>query len=391
MSTDRKLKELMPEMVAWRRHLHRHPELSYQEEKTSAFVAEKLEALGLSVRRGVGGFGVVAELAGAKEGPVVALRADMDALPIQDEKPCDYASTVAGVMHACGHDAHTAALLGVAHALSGMRGQLNGTVRFLFQPAEEVSPGGAVAMIRDGALDGVAAIYGVHLWTPFPVGTVYGKTGPIMASADDFTIDIQGKGGHGGLPHDAVDSLVAGAHLVVNLQTIVSRSVNPVEPGVISVGSFQAGSGFNVIAERCRIKGTVRCFNAAVRELLRERIERVTADTCSMFGADYQIEYKLGYPPVVNDSAEVQRFVRVGSALFGKDRVRTPDPVMAGEDFAYYLQRVPGCFLFVGAGNPDKSIVAPHHHPRFDIDEEAMLIAARLLAAMCLDRLSGNY
>lgn len=390
LSADRQLIEFLPEMVAWRRHLHRHPELSYQEEKTAAFVAEKLERLGLAVRRNVGGHGVIAELEGAEAGPTVALRADIDALPIQDEKQCEYASTVPGVMHACGHDAHTSALLGVAHVLSGMKEQIKGRVRFLFQPAEEVSPGGALPLIKEGALEGVAAIYGVHLWSPFPVGAVYSRPGPLMASADDFTIDIIGKGGHGGLPHETVDSLMVGAHLVVNLQSIVSRNVNPVDPAVISVGSLQAGTGFNVIAERSRLKGTVRCFSADVRAMLKTRIEQVIASTCSMFGADYELHYKLGYPPVVNDPAEVRRFTRVAADLFGAEKVRQTELIMAGEDFSYYLQQVPGCFVFVGAGNAEKLITAPHHHPRFDIDEEAMLHAARVLAGLCLDRLHGN-
>jgi len=388
-SITERLQSLFPDMVEWRRHLHRHPELSYGERMTSAFVAEKLTEWGIEVRTGVGGYGVIGTIRGGMNGgggecPTVALRADMDALPIQDGKSCDYASTVPGVMHACGHDAHTAALLAVAKLFSENKAELPGDVRFLFQPAEEISPGGAAPMIADGALDGVDRVYGVHLWTPFPAGTVYSAPGPVMAAADEFVIHIRGKGGHGGLPHQTVDSILVGSHLVVNLQTIVSRSVDPTEPGVVSIGKFQAGSGFNVIAETCSINGTVRSFDDKVRETIVSRMERICAHTGEMFGADIQLDYKPGYPPVVNDKAETERFFRVAESLFGAERVHACPLIMAGEDFSYYLQRVPGCFMFVGAGNPASGIAAPHHHPMFDIDESAMLQSAQLLASMAV-------
>lgn len=385
-----RLKELYPEMVEWRRYLHRHPELSYQEERTSAFVAGKLEEFGIRVTRNVGGYGVVGDLDGTGEGPRVALRADMDALAIQDEKSCDYASSVPGVMHACGHDGHMAALLGAAKLLSETRGGWRGSIRFIFQPAEEISPGGAAPMIREGVLDGVDAVFGVHLWTPFPAGTIYARSGPVMAAADEFSLEITGKGGHGGLPHETVDSLVTAAHLVVNLQSIVSRNLNPVEPGVISVGMLHAGTGFNVIAAKAKLSGTVRTFSPELRAQAQERITRVTADTCSMFGASHTLDYKLGYPPVVNHPAETDRVFRVAESLFGADRVKEAPMMMAGEDFSFYLEKVPGSFAFVGAGNPEAGIEAPHHHPRFDIDERSILQAAELLAGLALDRLNGT-
>lgn len=390
MDIESRLAELYPEMVEWRRHLHRYPELSYKEALTSEFIAGKLEQFGFAVRRNVGGHGLIGEVVGSRPGPTVALRADMDALPIQDEKTCDYSSVHPGVMHACGHDGHMAVLLGVAKLFSENREGLAGTVRLLFQPAEEVSPGGAVPMIADGALDGVDAIYGVHLWTPFPAGRVYSKSGPLMAAADEFSLEIKGKGGHGGLPHDTVDSLMVGAHAAVNLQTIVSRNMNPVDPTVISIGTFHAGTGFNVIAERARLTGTVRTFDPSVREHIRSRIEKVVKDTCSMFGAEPLMDYKMGYPPVINDSKETERFFRVAVSLFGEDNVKEPSLIMAGEDFSYYLQRVPGCFIFVGAGNPADGIDSPHHHPLFDIDETSLLHSARLLVHLALDRLSGT-
>lgn len=385
-----RLAELYPEMVAWRRYLHRHPELSYQEVRTAGWVAEKLESFGVKVTRNVGGHGVVGDVEGGRPGPRVALRADMDALPIQDEKSCDYASAVPGVMHACGHDGHMAALLAAAKLLSESRDSWPGSVRFIFQPAEEVSPGGALPMIRAGVLDGVDAIYGVHLWTPFPAGAIYTRSGALMAAADEFVIDIIGKGGHGGLPHETVDSIMVGAHLVVNLQSIVSRNLNPVEPGVISVGTFHAGTGFNVIADKTQISGTVRTFSAELRVQIQERIGKVLADTCSMFGASCSLDYKLGYPPVVNHPGEAQRVMRVGQAVFGADSVKEAPLIMAGEDFAYYLEHVPGAFVFVGAGNQERGITAPHHHPAFDVDESALLKAAGLLASLALERLNAR-
>jgi amidohydrolase len=389
-STTEILQSLFPDMVKWRRHLHRHPELSYEEKRTSVFVEELLGQWGIEVRTGVGGYGIVGTVRGAKPGPTVALRADMDALPIQDEKTCEYASTVPGVMHACGHDAHTSSLLGVAKLFADRRGELAGNIKLLFQPAEEVSPGGAAPMIADGALEGVDAVYGVHLWTPFPAGSVYSAAGPIMAAADEYVIQIKGKGGHGGLPHETVDSILVGAHLIVNLQTIVSRSIDPVEPCVVSVGKIQAGNSFNVIAESCYINGTVRSFDMRVRDRIVERMKQICARTGEMFGADIQLDYKIGYPPVVNDSAETERFFRVAASLFGPERAVRSPLIMAGEDFSYYLHRVPGCFMFVGAGNAEAGIVSPHHHPQFDIDETAMLQSAALLASMAEDYLEAN-
>jgi len=376
---------LYEEMVGWRRYLHQHPELSFHEYRTAEFVAGRLREWGLDVRTGVGGTGVVGVLRGALPGPTVALRADMDALPIQDEKNCAYASTVPGVMHACGHDAHTSTLLGVAKTASRLQDKLPGTLVFVFQHAEETTPGGAAAMIEAGALDGVDVIYGVHLWTPFPVGHIYCREGPMMAAPDEFTIRLQGKGGHAGLPHQAIDSVVVGAHLVVNLQSIVSRQTDPVEPRVVSVGSFQAGSSFNVLAESCTMRGTVRTYDMALRDGIRERIENITAATCAMFGAHGRVDYRPGYPPVVNHEAEAARFIQVGTRLAGEDHTHRAPLIMAGEDFAYYLQHRPGCYMFVGAGNADAGIVHPHHHPKFDLDERAMLQAGQLLLSMALD------
>ncbi|HUC93387.1 MAG TPA: amidohydrolase [Paenibacillus sp.] len=382
---EEELRRLFPEMVEWRRHLHRNPELSFQEKKTSAWIADRLRGFGCEVREGIGGYGVMAVVRGALPGPAVALRADIDALPIEDEKTVAYRSSVPGVMHACGHDAHTAALLGVARYYTDNRAALTGDRVLLFQPAEEVAPGGAVAMIADGALGGVDAVYGVHLWSPLAFGKVATKAGPLMAAVDDFYIDITGKGGHGALPHQTVDAIVAGAAVVQALQTIVSRSVDPLQPAVVTVGSIQAGNAVNVIADTCRLGGTVRTFDEGVRKLVKERLRLIVEQTCALHGAGMKLDYREGYPALVNDAREAARFFEVAPRLFDREQVEEAEPVMAGEDFAYYLREVPGCFLFVGAGNEACGAVHPHHHPRFDVDERGMLVSAALLIALADD------
>lgn len=379
------LQAIYEEMVGWRRYLHQHPELSYHEYQTAEFVAKHLQSWDIEVRTGVGGNGVVGILRGGSAGPTVALRADMDALPIQDEKSCAYTSTKNGIMHACGHDAHTSTLLGIAKVASMHRNEIKGNFVFLFQHAEEISPGGADSMIKDGALDGVDAVFGVHLWTPFPVGHVYARAGAFMAAPDEFTIRVQGKGGHGGLPHQTIDSVYVASQLVVNMQSIVSRQIDPIEPCVVSIGSIHGGTSFNVIAESCSLNGTVRTFNPEVRQDVKARIERIVQATCEMSQATYELEYKFGYPTVINNVNEAERFYKVGTAVFGAEAVHESPLIMAGEDFSYYLQEKPGCFMFVGAGNVEAGIVYPHHHPKFDIDESSMLNAANLLLAMALD------
>ncbi|KEO79190.1 M20 family metallopeptidase [Paenibacillus polymyxa] len=374
--------QLQENMVEWRRHLHKNPEISFQESKTAAFVADKLESWGIEIRRQVGGHGVVGTIRGAKPGPVVLLRADMDALPIQDEKECEYRSNVDGAMHACGHDGHTSALLGTAYYFSLNRDELQGEIRLLFQPAEELLPGGAVSVIKDGILEGVDVIYGIHLWTPFPVGTAASCAGPLMAAADDFYIEITGKGGHGGMPQSTKDSVVAGSALVMQLQSVVSRSVDPLRPAVLTVGTIQGGSVQNVIAETCRLSGTIRTFDEETRTVMKERLHEVTELTAATYGTTAQVRYIMGYPPVVNDAHEASRFFNEAKSVFGKENVQEASKLMPAEDFAYYLERVPGCFMFVGAGNPAKGAVYPHHHPKFDFDEDAMINAVRLFIAM---------
>ncbi|MBH8597152.1 M20 family metallopeptidase [Thermoactinomyces sp. CICC 10523] len=373
-----RIAEIYPRMVEWRRDFHRNPELSFKEKETAQKVASILKSLGLEVRTGIGGHGLVGLLRGKGPGRTVALRSDMDALPIQDEKDCSYRSQVPGVMHACGHDGHMATLLGAAAVLIELREQWDGSILFLFQHAEELLPGGAVSMIDAGVLDGVDAIFGVHLWTPLPCGVIGIRSGELMASADSFEVEIIGKGGHGGLPHEAVDSVVIASHVIVQLQTIISRCLNPLDSGVITVGQIEAGNAFNVIAERCRFWGTVRAFKQETREAIVARMEEVIQGVCRMFGADYRFDYTWGYPPVVNEPAATDILAESAKAIVGEQGVWQIDPVMAGEDFAYYLKQRPGAFCFVGAGNTERNITAPHHHPLFDFDEEAMKIGAEL-------------
>ncbi|MGC5773542.1 M20 family metallopeptidase [Paenibacillus pabuli] len=374
--------DLQIHMVEWRRHLHRNPEVSFHEEKTSSFVAGMLESFGVEVKRHVGGHGVIGTLRGDEPGPVVMLRADMDALPIQDEKDVEYASQQAGAMHACGHDGHISILLGTALYFSRHKHEIKGEIRFLFQPAEELLPGGALKVIADGGLEGVDVIYGIHLWTPLPVGVAASTPGPMMAAADDFYIEIKGKGGHGGMPQSTVDSLVAGSALVMQLQTVVSRSVDPLRPAVLTIGTMQAGSAQNVIAELCKLTGTVRTFDEETRSVMKERVHTIVAQTGAIYGAETQLNYIMGYPPVVNDEQETARFFREAADVFGADSVQKSPMMMPAEDFAYYLQQIPGCFMFVGAGNPEKNAIYPHHHPKFDFDEDAMQNAVKLFIAM---------
>ncbi|SMF87970.1 amidohydrolase [Paenibacillus uliginis N3/975] len=376
------LEQLFPKMVEWRRYLHMNPEVSFQEEKTSAFVEARLREMGYEVTTGMGGHGVMAVLKGGQPGKTIVLRADMDALPIQDEKSCEYKSTVTGVMHACGHDGHTSILLAAASYFRQNQETVRGEIRFMFQPAEEACPGGALGMIEAGALNGADVIYGLHLWTPLKLGTAASTPGPVMAAADEFFIDIIGRGGHGGMPHVTADAVVAGSALVMQLQTIVSRSVDPLQPAVVTVGTIEGGSAQNVIADRCRITGTVRTFDEDTRKLIRTRLESITRMTAEAYGTETAIEYLSGYPAVVNDENEAERFFRTAPRIFGENQVHLSPKIMPAEDFAYYLREIPGCFMFVGAGNAEKDAVYPHHHPRFDFDEDAMLHGLKLMIEM---------
>ena len=367
---------VLAQVVEWRRHLHRHPELSFAERETAAFIAETLEGFGdgLDIRRPAEN-SVIARLDTGRPGPVVALRADIDALPIEEESGVDFASENPGAMHACGHDGHTAMLLGAARLLAGARERLpGGEVRFLFQPAEEITPGGARDLVAAGAVEGADLIYGCHLWTPLELGKVAAVSGPFMAAADFFTLAITGRGGHAGLPHAADDTIAIAAQVVTNLQHVVARRTDPLQPAVVTVGAFHAGDAPNVIPGRAELAGTVRTFDAAVRERMPRLIEDVARGVTSAHGAGYELDYEMGYLPVVNDE-RVTALVR--EAIDPAERTEL-SPIMGGDDFSAYLAEVPGCYAFIGAGGEDAGATYPHHHPRFRIDERALATGVRL-------------
>lgn len=378
------------EMVGIRRHLHEYPELSFEEVETPSYIATFHRELGHVVREGVGGRGVVAILRGGKPGKTVALRADFDALAIQEENDVPYKSKIAGKMHACGHDGHTATLLGLAKALNTMRDQIEGTIVFIHQHAEEVAPGGAKAMIEDGCLEGVDVIFGTHLWAPTPLGEILVKDGAIMAAADKVEITVQGKGGHGAEPHHSIDAVTLASQFVVNAQQLVSRRIDPLKSAVLTIGHFEAINPFNVIADRVVLAGTIRTFEEEVRIQMEQELEAVLNATCLAFGASYEYRYTRGYPPVYNQQRETEFLAQLASTVPGVDQVITCPPFMIGEDFAYYLEKVPGTFFFTGAKKPEWETAYPHHHARFDFDERAMLIAAKTLGKATLTYLKEN-
>lgn len=378
------------EMVGIRRHLHEYPELSFEEVETPSYIATFHRELGHVVREGVGGRGVVAILRGGKPGKTVALRADFDALAIQEENDVPYKSKIAGKMHACGHDGHTATLLGLAKALNAMRDQIEGNVVFIHQHAEEVAPGGAKPMIEDGCLEGVDVIFGTHLWAPTPLGEILVKDGAIMAAADKVEITVQGKGGHGAEPHHSIDAVTLASQFVVNAQQLVSRRIDPLKSAVLTIGHFEAINPFNVIADRVVLAGTIRTFEEEVRIQMEQELEAVLNATCLAFGASYEYRYTRGYPPVYNHQRETEFLAQLASTVPGVDQVITCPPFMIGEDFAYYLEKVPGTFFFTGAKKPEWETAYPHHNARFDFDERAMLIAAKTLGKATLTYLKEN-
>lgn len=373
------------EMVDIRRYLHQHPELSFEEEHTPAFIADYHEKLGHSVQSGVGGRGVVATLKGKQPGPKIALRADFDALPIHDEKDVPYRSKVDGKMHACGHDAHTASLLVLAKALNAMKDQLKGDVVFIHQFAEEVAPGGAKPMIEAGCLEGVDVVYGTHLWSTTEVGTVEYQEQAAMAAADRFKIKVQGNGGHGAHPHTTRDAVLIGAKITDALHHIVSRTIDPMASAVISVGRFEAVNAFNVIADSAELEGTVRTFDPEIQQLVRSEMERVTTGIAATYGASADFEYIPGYPAVINHPEHAEIVRKVAASTKSVNAVSHVPPQMAGEDFGYYIQEKPGAFFFTGARHPDWSVAYPHHHPKFDIDERAMITSADTLGNLVLE------
>src|ERR671917_853996 len=370
-------------IVALRKDIHREPELGFDTEKTAGKVLAALEGLPLDIRTGVAENGVVATLKGKGAGPTVGLRADMDALPILEETGLPFASETEGKMHACGHDGHTSMLVGAAHALSGMRDRLNGTVKFVFQPAEEGGGGGRV-MVEEGVADDVSSIFALHLWPGLPLGKVATKGGPIMAAADAFEMTVKGTGGHGAFPHQTADAIAMAAQIVTALQTLVSREVDPVEPAVLTVGEIEAGSAFNIIPETARLGGTVRTLNAELRERMPERIKELARGVAKGMRGDAGLDYDFSYPVTNNEADAAKLALGVAGGLFGEERaVELDNPSMGAEDFAFFLEKVPGAFIWLGVGD-----VSNLHTPQFSFEEEILPQGAALLVALALEALS---
>ncbi|MFN8632567.1 MAG: amidohydrolase [Chloroflexota bacterium] len=378
------------ELVQDRRHLHMHPELGFEEHETAAYVANRLRSLDIETRTGVGRTGVVGVIRGGSPGKTVMLRADMDALPVQEEGDKPYKSTRPGVMHACGHDGHTAILMSVARILAERRESLAGNVVLAFQPAEERPPGGALGMIADGAMDDpkVDAVFGLHL-TGAPVGTVSARGGASASAADSFRATIIGVGGHGARPQAAVDPVLIAAHVVTALHSIVSRNVDPLQAAVITVGSIQAGTVPNVIPPTATMSATVRSFDEGVRKRLRERIEETVVGIARAFGGDATVEYSLGYPVLVNDE-DMAEFVRsVAHEVVGPEKTIVRPPTMASEDVGYFISRAKGCYFNLGVLNEAKGFTVTNHNPGFDIDEDALPVGVEMLVRIVERYLNG--
>jgi amidohydrolase len=380
---------LQSSLIQWRRDFHRFPELGFKEKRTSNAIAEKLIAWGIPHQTEIAQTGIVATISGTKKGnsKVLAIRADMDALPIQEENIVSYRSQIDNVMHACGHDGHTAIALGIAKYLWENRADFSGTVKIIFQPAEE-GPGGAKPMIEAGVLENpkVDALIGLHLWNSLPLGTVGVRAGALMAATEFFHCKIIGRGGHGALPHQTIDSILVAAQVVNAIHTIVSRNISPIESAVISIGEFHAGSATNIIADSARISGTVRFFNPEVGTKLALRLEETIAGVCSSHGAAYEWKYTKLYPPVINDYAIAELVRSVVETVIETPAGIVPEcQTMGGEDVSFFLEAVPGCYFFLGSANPDKGLAYPHHHPRFNFDETALATGVEIFAR-CVEK-----
>lgn len=386
--------ELFPYTQNLRRDFHMHPELGFSEVRTGGIVAKELEALGIEVTKGVGKTGVVGWLEGSKPGPTILLRFDMDALPITEETGAEYTSTNLGVMHACGHDGHTAIGLTVAKMLHAHREDLAGNVKFCFQPSEEGTNGeeigGALMMMRDGVLESpkVDKTLSLHIWNDKPLGWINIAKGPVMAGAELFFIKLTGKGGHGASPDTTVDPIVAAAHIVTALQTIVSRNVPPLKSSVVSVTSLHAGTAFNVIPQTAELGGTIRNFDPAVRTLVLERFEKIVRGIAESMGCQVEIILKQITPPVINNDDVSASVLRSAQALFPQTEIETePYITMGAEDMGYMQEKVDGCYFMVGSANNEKNLNYNHHHPKFDFDEKVLITASALMATAAADLL----
>ncbi|WP_440706184.1 amidohydrolase [Heyndrickxia oleronia] len=373
------IKKYSNELTDIRRKLHSEPELSWQEEKTTEFICQYLEQLGIAHRR-TEPTGVIATIEGKRSGKTVALRGDMDALSVEElNKELSYVSKEDGKMHACGHDAHTAMLLIAAKVLQEMKDELPGNVRLIFQPAEEVAEG-ARAMVKQGAVDKVDNIFGIHIWSQMPTGKISCTPGPSFASADLFKVTFKGKGGHGAIPHDCIDTAIVASSFVMNVQTVVSRTIDAQHPAVLTIGKMVVGTRFNVIAENAVIEGTVRCFDPQTRDHIEKQLQHYADHVASLYGATARVEYTRGTQAVINDKYSADLVQKVAATAFGEESLFSEKPTMGGEDFSFYLDEVPGSFALVGSGNPEKDTQWAHHHGKFNIDEDALAIGAELYA-----------
>jgi amidohydrolase len=376
---------LTDDVILMRRDLHMHPELGFEEHRTAGIVADRLRRLGFEVHEGVGRTGVVGVMRGNRPGKTVMLRADMDALPITEEREHAYRSQIDGAMHACGHDGHVAILLGAAALIAERKEDLSGTVCLVFQPAEE-GLGGAKVMIEDGLFErfGIERAYGLHLSTKYSTGTLGFREGPMYASSDSIEIEIEGVGGHGSAPHDAVDPIFTSAQFITSVQQIVSRQVDPLEPAVVTIGAIHAGTTHNVIPRTARMLGTVRAFSADVRDEMPKRIERILRSCCDGSGANYTFDYLWRYPVTSNDPEQTRYARALATETVAEDLVVDATMLMGAEDFSFFAQRVPACFYTLGCSG-DRNTSHPHHSSLFDIDEAALPNGVAMMAALAFD------
>lgn len=382
---------MAPDLIRWRRHLHQHPELSFEEHETSRFVTQLLSEIpGMEIAHPAG-TSVVGVLRGARGGRQLAIRADMDALPITEENEEAFRSSRPGAMHACGHDGHTAMLLATARVFAETRSEWAGEIRFLFQHAEELFPGGGEEMVKAGVMDGVDAVLGTHLWAHVPAGKIAVTYGPMMAAPDVFHIRIKGLGGHAARPQSSVDVIVLASEIVQHFQLLVSRETDPLDSLVVSVTQFHAGTAHNVLPGEAELTGTVRTFNAALRQRIPERMEAILAGLCSAHRAQYELRYEKGYRPVINHDG-VNRVVEAAAQnLYGAEAVDYNQRNMGGEDFSAFQEKAPGAFFYVGAGRMGSSTIYPHHHPRFSIDEGALVNGVEMFLTSGLHLLEEGF
>ncbi|MGB9768283.1 MULTISPECIES: M20 family metallopeptidase [Dictyoglomus] len=389
MNIKEDIQKIMPEVINIRRDIHMYPELGFQEFRTSQLIASYLENLELEVRKNIAQTGVLGILRGKEEGKTILLRADIDALPLEELNDVPYKSKNKGIMHACGHDGHIAILLGTAKILAKYKDQIKGIVKFAFQPAEELPPGGAEPMIKEGILENpyVDKVYALHLANHLKVGKIAVRKGFFCAQADAFTIKVKGRGGHGSTPDKCIDPIIISTHIVQALQEIPSREIDPHTPFVLSICKIQSGNTFNVIPEDAEIEGTVRTFDKNLAETISKRIETISKNIAEAFRGKAEIEYQFGYPPGKNDEKEAEFVKKIAEEVVGKENVIEDKPSMGGEDFSYFLEERPGAMFWLGSGNEERGLNHPHHSPYFDFDESAMAIGIEMFVRIVLENL----